>query len=252
VSIPFDPQLVTAFILALVRASAWLFVAPPFNTRLVPIPVKAGLAAALALSVAPHAANGAELSLDTGPFVTAIVVQALVGFSMGMIMLVLFQAVQAAGALVDTFAGFSLAAVYDPTSDTTNSVFGRMYSLLATTLLFATGGHHLLVRGFFGSFDVIPAGAADPGLISRVLTTGADDFLLAAIEIAGPVIACLFISELSMGLVARAAPSLNVFSLAFPIRVGVTLLVVALAIPLIGPAVHNLVERSMNVVVGGG
>jgi flagellar biosynthetic protein FliR len=109
----------------------------------------------------------------------------------------------------------------------------------------------LLVRGFFESFDVVPAGGADPGLISRVLTTGADDFLLAALEIAGPVIACLFISELAMGLVARAAPSLNVFSLAFPVRVVVALIVVALAIPLIGPAVDNLLRQSLHSVLGG-
>jgi flagellar biosynthetic protein FliR len=250
VTIPFDPLLVTGFVLALVRASAWLFIAPPFNTRLVPIPVKAGLAASLALAAAPHAAGSGTLSLETGPFITALITQALVGVSMGMIMLILFQAVQAAGALIDTFAGYSLAAVYDPTADTTNSVFGRMYSLLAMTLLFTTGGHHLLVKGFFGSFDVVPAGAADPGLVSRVLTTGADDFLLAALEIAGPVIACLFISELSMGLVARAAPSLNVFSLAFPVRVVVTLIVVAIAIPLVGPAVNNLLRESLSSVLG--
>jgi flagellar biosynthetic protein FliR len=252
VTIPFDPLLVTGFVLALVRASAWLFIAPPFNTRLVPIPVKAGLAAALALAAAPTAAAGGELSLETGAFISALITQVFVGLSMGMIMLIMFQAVQAAGALVDTFAGYSLAAVYDPTADTTNSVFGRMYSLLAVTLLFASGGHHLLVKGFFGSFKVIPAGAADPGLVSRVLTTGADDFLLAAIEIAGPVIACLFIAELSMGLVARAAPSLNVFSLAFPVRVVVTLIVVAIAIPLVGPAVNNLLRESLSSVLGGG
>ncbi len=248
--VPFDPMLVTGFVLALVRASAWLFVAPPFNTRMVPIPVKAGIAASFALAAAPHAKESGQLSLETGAFVTALVTQALIGFSMGMIMLVLFQAVQAAGALIDTFAGYSLAAVYDPTSDTTNSVFGRMYSLLAMTLLFVSGGHLLMVEGFFKSFEVIPAGANDPGLMARVLTTGADDFLLAAIEIAGPVVACLFISELSMGLVARAAPSLNVFSLAFPVRVFVTLVVVAIAIPLLGPAVQNLIRQGLAPVLG--
>lgn len=249
-TIPFDPLVVTGFVLALVRASAWLFIAPPFNTRMVPMSVKAGLAASLALAAAPQAAASGELSLETGPFISALITQVFVGFSMGMIMLILFQAVQAAGALVDTFAGYSLAAVYDPTADTTNSVFGRMYSLLATTLLFASGGHHLLVKGFFGSFEVVPAGAADPGLIARVLTTGADDFLLAAIEIAGPVIACLFIAELSMGLVARAAPSLNVFSLAFPVRVVVTLVTVAIAIPLVGPAVNNLLREALRPMLG--
>ncbi len=249
-TIGFDPVLVAGFVLALVRASAWLLIAPPFNTRMIPMSVKAGLAAALALAAAPTAAQG-DLSLETGPFVGALLTQALIGLSMGMVMLVLFHAVQAAGSLIDTFAGFSLAATYDPNADTSNSIFGRIYSLLAVTLLFATGGHHLLVRGFFGSFEAIPAGSFDPGVIARVLTTSADDFLLAALEIAGPVIACLFISELSMGLLARAAPSLNVFALAFPVRVVVTLIVVALALPLLGPAVTNLVSDALRSAFGG-
>jgi flagellar biosynthetic protein FliR len=250
VTIPFDPLVVSGFVLALVRASAWLFIAPPFNTRMVPISVKAGFAAALALAAAPQVAASESLSLETGPFVGALVTQAFVGFAMGMVMLLLFQAVQTAGALIDVFAGYSLAAVYDPTADTTNSVFGRVYSLVATTLLFVSGGHHLLVRGFFGSFDAIPAGAPDPAVFARVLTSNADDFLLAALEIAGPVIACLFVAELSMGLLARAAPSLNVFALAFPVRVVVTLVVVALALPLLAPAVTNLVRDSVRSVLG--
>ena len=62
-------------------------------------------------------------------------------------------------------------------------------------------------------------------------------FLVAAIEIAGPVLGCLFLAEITLGLLARAAPNLNVFALAFPLRVIVALIVVALACPLIAPAV---------------
>ena len=60
----------------------------------------------------------------------------------------------------------------------------------------------------------------------------------------------LFVAELAMGLMSRAAPSLNVFSLAFPVRVGVTLLVVALALPLLAPAVSNLLHDASRALVG--
>ena len=61
----FDPVLLTAFALALVRAAAWLFVSPPFNTRMIPTSVKAGIAAALALAATPHLV-GPDIPLDTG------------------------------------------------------------------------------------------------------------------------------------------------------------------------------------------
>ncbi|HEY3832697.1 MAG TPA: flagellar biosynthetic protein FliR [Acidimicrobiia bacterium] len=248
-TIPIDATAVTAFILALVRASVFIVIAPPFNTKSIPVSVKAGLAAALSLAAVSQIPP-ASLSLDVAPFAAAIVTQALVGLVMGTIMMMVMSAVQSAGSLIDVFAGFSIAAIYDPLSDNTASIFGRFYQLIAVTLIFATNAHLLIVEGFFQSFRVIPANAYQPSVIARILTLNMGQVFVAALEIAGPVVACLFLAELTMGLVARAAPSLNVFSLAFPVRVGVTLLVVALAIPLLSPAVSNLVDLGIRSFLG--
>jgi flagellar biosynthetic protein FliR len=241
----FDPVLVTAFALALVRATAWLFVSPPFNTRMVPTAVKAGLAAALALAAAPHVKDS-HVSLGTAPFIGALVTQAVVGVALGMLTLLLVNAISTAGSLVDIFAGYSLAAVYDPLSDHQAAIFGRFYQLLAATLLFATNGHLVLVNGFFRSFDAIPVSGLAAGDMASVLTKNLGVFFVAAIEVAGPVLACLFLSELTLGLLAKAAPSLNVFSLAFPLRIVVALLLVAIALPLVTPALTNLVHSSVS------
>ena len=248
-TIPVDAVAITAFILALVRAGVFLTFAPPFNTKSIQVTVKAGLAAALSLS-AINQFPKTSLSLDVGPFAAAVVTQALVGLVMGVIMMMVMSAVQSAGSLIDVFAGFSIGQLYDPLSENTASIFGRFYQLIATTLIFATNGHLLIVRGFFESFRVIPPNAYQPGVIARILTLNMGQLFLAALEIAGPVVACLFLAELTMGLVARAAPSLNVFALAFPVRVGVTLLVVALAIPLLSPAVTNLIDLGIRSFLG--
>ncbi|HEY1741298.1 MAG TPA: flagellar biosynthetic protein FliR [Acidimicrobiia bacterium] len=248
-TIPIDAAAVTAFILALVRASVFIVIAPPFNTKSIPVSVKAGLAAALSLAAVGQI-PASSLSLDVGPFSAAIVTQALVGLVMGTIMMMVMSAVQSAGSLIDVFAGFSIAAIYDPLSDNTASIFGRYYQLIATTLIFATNAHLLIVEGFFQSFRVIPANAYQPNVIARILTLNMGQVFVATLEIAGPVVACLFLTELTMGLVARAAPSLNVFSLAFPVRVGVTVIVVALAIPLLSPAVSNLVDLGIRSFLG--
>ncbi len=241
----FDPVTFTAFALALVRATAWIFVSPPFNTRVVPTAVKAGLAAALALAAAPNV-KADDVSLATAPFFGALVANALVGVSLGLLTLFLVSAIQTAGSIVDLFAGFSLAAVYDPISDHSAAIFGRFYQLVGATLLFATNGHLVLVNGFFRSFDAIGPNGLAAGDIADVLTKNLGVFFIAAIEVAGPVIACLFLSELTMGLLARAAPSLNVFSLAFPLRIVVALLLVALALPLITPALDNLIHSAVS------
>jgi flagellar biosynthetic protein FliR len=244
VTVLVDPALLAGFALALVRASAWLFVAPPFNTRIVPLPVKAGVAASFALVAAPRLGDAA-LDLSTGGFIGALVVQVFVGVALGMVTMLMFTAVQAAGSIIDVFAGFHFASMLDPFSEAGTSLFGRFYQLVAVTLLFATNAHLLLVRGFLQSFEAIPVSGSLTGQLAHLLTENVGRFFVAALEIAGPVAACLFVAELTMGLLARAAPSLNVFALAFPLRIGVTLVVTAIALPLLGPAVVNLVHRGI-------
>lgn len=241
----FDATTLVAFALVLVRASVFVFIAPPFNTPAIPVAVKAGFAAAVSIAIAPTV-HVAAASTDTGPFFGALITQAVVGLAMALTMVLLLSAVQSAGAIVDVFAGYSLAQLYDPLAQNQTSLFGRFYQLLATTILFASNGHLLIARGFIASFDAVPAGAYDPGTMARMMTLSFGRLFVAALEIAGPVVACLFLAELAMGLLARAAPSLNVFSLAFPVRVGVSLLVVALALPLVAPAVENLVHEGVR------
>ena len=243
-TIPINPVVISAFVLALVRAAAWLFISPPFNTRMIPMTVKAGVAAALALGATSHITNPV-LPNDTGAFIAALLVQALVGFTLGMFTMLLVNALQAAGQFVDLFAGFSLSTIYDPFNNAQAAVFGRFYQLLATTLLFTTNAYLILVNGFFRSFEVVPAGGLSLDTVSSMLTRNLGEFLVAAIEISGPILACLFLAELTLGLLARAAPNLNVFTLAFPLRVVIALILVAVALPLVSPALGNLVRDAV-------
>jgi len=82
VKFSFDPLVLTAFALTLVRATAWLFVSPPFNTRMIPITVKVGVSASLALAAAPIVAKQ-PLPVETTDFLGALLTQALVGFALG-------------------------------------------------------------------------------------------------------------------------------------------------------------------------
>jgi len=245
VTFQFNPIVLTAFLLALVRAAAWVFVSPPFNTRMIPVTVKAGLAASLALAATPHIEK-AGVPLDTPGFLGALITQLVIGIALGLFTVMLVNALQAAGAFVDLFAGFSLAAIYDPINQSQVAIFGRFYELLAVTLLFTTNAYLILVNGWFRSFEVVPAKGLGLQGIAAILTKNLGEFLIAAVEVAAPVLGCLFLAEITLGLLSRAAPSLNVFSLAFPLRVIVALIVVAIALPLVGPAIGNLVHDAVT------
>lgn len=239
--------LLVGFLLAMVRNVAWLFVAPPFNTRALPSAVRVGLAVALAVPVAPRLADSAP-ALTVPALLGAAVLQVLAGVGLGFVTLLLFSAVQAAGDLIDLFGGFSLAMGFDPLSMQQNSVFGRLNSLLAITLLFALDGHLLVVSGFLSSYEALPLDASvSLADLARTVTAGIGQFFLAALQIAAPLIGVLFLVDVGLGLLTRVAPALNAFALGFPAKILVTLLLVGATLPLLPGAVEAVIE----LVLGG-
>lgn len=247
-SLPFDAALVSAFFLAMLRAAGWLFATPPFSNRQIPPRVKAGLAGGLALASAPMIANPPQFG--SVAFINSAFLQIVIGLAMGILTQVLFSVFEAAGQLIDVFAGYSIAMLYDPMSETQSTVFGRLYSLLAVTLFFVTGACNLMVHGFINSFKAIPANGMRIESFEDVLVNALGKFLVAAIEIAAPVLITLFLAELVLGILSKAAPSLNVFAVGFPLRVIVALASITIAIPLILPAASNIAGEIVHNMTG--
>jgi flagellar biosynthetic protein FliR len=243
VSLDVPAELVVAYLLALVRASAWVAVVPPFGTRTIPTTVKTGLAMALAFAVAPKLTDSTP-PLETAPLISAITIQAATGLCLGLVTLILFSAVRAAGDLIDTFGGLALTAAFDPLSMQQNSVFGRFHNLLAITLLFATNAHLVLVRGLLASYQAVPASTTQPlEALSRLIIHDVGTFFIAALQIAGPLLAVIVLTDVGLGLLTKAAPTLNVFSLGFPLKILVTLLLVGSTFLALPHAVSNLMEK---------
>jgi flagellar biosynthetic protein FliR len=241
-------------LLGVVRSATWLIISPPFSTRMIPGRVKAVIAVALALPVAPRlSADLPELAVPA--LVGAVVLQVVTGAALGFLTYLVFAAVQAAGDLIDLFGGFALSAVYDPLSMSQNSVFGRIHQLLALTLLFATNAHLMIIRGFLTSYDAIPVTEGiDIDRLGPALVTGVGSFFLSALEIAAPLVAVLFLADVGLGLLTRVSPQLNAFSLGFPIKILVTLALIGFTFPLLPGVVENLAEvgtRAVVAVAGG-
>jgi flagellar biosynthetic protein FliR len=241
-------------LLGAVRAAAWLLISPPFSTRAIPGTVKGVLAVALALPVAPRLTTDLP-GLSVPALIAAVVLQAFTGAALGFLTYLAFAAVQAAGDLIDLFGGFSVAAGYDPLSMSQNSVFGRMHQLLALTLLFATNAHLLVIRGFLTSYDALPVTRAlDLDKLQAGLLTGIGEFFVSALEIAAPLVGVLFLADVGLGLLTRASPQLNAFSLGFPIKIFITLALIGFTFGLLPAVVENVADagtRAVLAVVGG-
>ena len=236
-----------AFLLAVVRAGAWVAVAPPFNHRSIPVTVRAVIAASLALAMVPVLQPQiAGTTFDTPTLLGALTVQALAGIGLGLVVQILLSAVTSAGSLIDLFGGFSISTAYDPNMNAQSAIWGRFYELLALVLLFATGGHILIVHGFLASFDAIPLKAPAIGLLSSTMLSAVTTYFGAALEIAAPLLVVLFLAQVILGLVSRAAPAMNVLSISFPFMILLTILLAGMAIPLLPNSVDSLVHDGLR------
>ncbi|WP_210507480.1 flagellar biosynthetic protein FliR [Naasia sp. SYSU D00057] len=223
-----------ATMLAGVRMIAFLVIAPPFSYNGFPMRIKGMLAIALAMVVAPRVTPG-YAPLDTGPFLLALVAQVVIGGVLGFLVYLVFAAIQSAGALIDLFAGFSMAQAFDPGSFLNGAQFTRLMHLVALALLFTSGGAEMIIGGLVRTFDALPVTGmldmTDPG---AALVGGVTQMFLASVQIAGPILLVLFLADVGLALLTRVAPQMNAFQLGFPLKILITLLlasVVFLALP---------------------
>lgn len=242
--------------LAGVRIAAFLVIAPPFAHGAVPGRVKAMLAVGLGLAVAPRAGRaegaGGSIAAGTGQFLGDLLMQVVIGAALGFLVMVVFSAVQAAGNMIDLFAGFQLAAAFDPMSMSNGAQFSRLYQMTATVLLLVTDAYQLVIGGLMRTFDALPLGLGlDLAKTASAAATGLTDMFVASLQVAGPLIAVLFLADVGLGLLTRVAPALNAFALGFPLKIlmTVTLGVAAyLALPeVVGSLTGDAVETVLKV-----
>ncbi len=243
--------------LAGVRLAAFLVIAPPFHISSFPGPVKVALALGIAVAAGPRVAEssqlieGSMLAGNGGMFLGTLVVQAVVGLALGFLVRLVISAVQAAGGLIDLFGGFQLASAYDPVSGSQGAVFSRFYYMAALALLFASDAHQIVVHGIVRSFDAIPLGAGlNLEVLANLMSGGLSDLMVAALQIAGPLLVVLFLADVGLGLLTRVAPALNAFALGFPLKILITLALGSVAFLALPQIMATLTDRAFALVTG--
>ncbi|MEZ5321042.1 MAG: flagellar biosynthetic protein FliR [Microthrixaceae bacterium] len=241
----FDPYYLVAFLFGTVRCAAWLVITPPFQGA-VPARVRGGLAVALGLAMAPRLKQQGIGDLGSWSLILGVFHQALIGLSLGLLVFVLFQAFAGAGAMIDYFAGLTAGNIYDPLSASANGPVSRLYQLIGTTVIFLTNGHLVILGGLSRSFDLSFANGFHIDRLGVLLTRDVLTYLTAALQIAAPILAALFVTELLLGLATRAAPKLNIMILGFGVKSLVTFMLLGAALPLVAYVSISLVRNAMD------
>lgn len=240
-----NPAILIGFCFALARTSSWAIVCPPFNSKAIPVRIRVGFAVAISFVIAERLAP-ADVDLSITSLVGGLLRQALAGIAVGMLVLILFSAIQAAGELIDLQVGFSLGGVMDPMSGNMAAPIGRLHQLLAIAILFSINGHVLVVRGFLRSVDASPTATLDLGELAQQAVRMVSMMTAAAIEIALPVLAALFATEVVLGLLGKAAPQLNVLVLGFALKSLVAFTLLGTTLVLLPETASSLLGKAVR------
>jgi flagellar biosynthetic protein FliR len=233
------------FALLLVRPSLVVATAPPFGAIYTSARVKVGLSMILAFLLMPVVPMPRGLLAAD---LTAVVArEAIIGLALGMSVRLLLAGVELAGHLSAAQLGFSYAATVDPQSGARNNVLGAFFGSLAMLVFLLVNGHHRIVRGLAESYTALPMGFGhvDPQLASVVARMLGVVFVV-GVQLAAPVVIVLLVVELALGLLSRAAPSLNLMASGFAIRSLVGLAVLSLTLSVIPGVVRGAIPTVME------
>jgi flagellar biosynthetic protein FliR len=215
------------------RLGGLVLIAPMFASRSVPNSLKAGLIVVLTATLFPVALGSASANLRVTP-ATALT-ETVIGLAIGLAVAVIVGAAEAMGDLAAIQMGLSGAAALDPLSNNSVPVLGTFASLFAMTLLLSVDGHLMMIQAVADSLSFLPVGGAlelEAGL-ATMISWGSTLFMLAT-RFAAPIIAAVLLANVALAVLSRAAPALNILSVAFPIQIGLGLFALAGSIPLIG------------------
>lgn len=222
----------------LVRPGALIMSTPLFGTPFAPAPVRLGLTVLLALVAAPVVGVPAG-AVDQA--LTWVVAREMgIGLALGLAVRVIVAIAEGAGQLTGYQVGLSYGAMLDPQSGVRNSTLAVLYTNLTLVLCLLAGVHHEVFRALLASYGALPIGIGGvDSTVGVVVARLLGMVFVGALRLAAPVIAVLIVVEVMMGLMSRAAPSLNLLVIGAPLRLPVGLLVVAASLV----ALPSLIRR---------
>lgn len=234
------------FLVVFARVVALVEVAPLLSSDAIPQIAKLGLAMFVSTAVLPWVAEqGYAIPASFPLYFLLVVGEVLIGIILGFFLNLIFAVFQSAGQFFSVQMGFGASEVFDPLAQEEVPLMGQFLNIVGMfTFLVIAGTQKLLLVGVYHSFRSIRAIdlAAGRAALFPMLARSLGELFVNALTISFPILGTLLLISVAMGLMAKAAPQMNLLIMGFPISIGVALIVLALSMPLLVGAFSRLLE----------
>lgn len=229
------------FFLAFTRIMAVMIHVPALGGQTIPNQVRIGLGFVLALVLIPwqplpESAEALGLIAYAISLGKEILIGTLIGYSADLA----FAAIQMAGAAMSMGSGFESSRIFNPSMGEAGSAYDQIFVMTAMVIFLMIDGHHLVIAALARTFELLPLNGTLPfgGLESVMRATS--NFIAAGIHLALPVMTALILTDLTLGLLARVAPQVQVYFLGLPVKVVVSLLAMSVVFASLLPYLSSM------------
>jgi flagellar biosynthetic protein FliR len=240
-----------AFLFPLVRILAWLSADPLLGNSAAPVTIRVALGFVLTVAIAPVLPPPPQVAVLSVDGLLILAQQIVVGLALGFSLRIVFAAVEFAGQFMGLQMGLSFATFYDPVNGAQTPVVAQFMVLTTVLMLFAMNGHYLVLEAVVHSFTGIPM-AATPFTgydFSAIVRWGGTIFMV-GLQIALPVTAALLCTNLTIGMMTRAAPQLNILAIGFPLTLGMGFLMLYFTLDYLSPILRRLWDMALQTGIG--
>lgn len=221
---------VFAFMIAFTRIGTAMMIMPGVGDSFTPANIRLYIALGLSVVMAPVIQPFMPSPLPALPVICMLIgMEFIVGLFVGSIARILISALDTAGMIISLMSGFANAQVFNPAMATQGSIVGAFLSVTGVVLLFALNLHHLLIYGLVESYHLFPLGGIpDSGGMAELMTRAVSSAFYVGFQIAMPFVIIALLVYIGMGVLARVMPQIQVFILALPLQILLSLITLSL------------------------
>ena len=257
----FTPDMAALWLLFLLRTLGFVAVVPFISARNTPIQFRIFLVFLLtSISFAAFSPLAASPGAAPARFIPAAVNELMLGLALGFLVGLIFVTFQFAGQFIGYQMGFAIVNVLDPQSQEQVSIIGQFLFAVSTLAFFALNLHHDLLGVWYASYELAPPGHWSFAGLGGTTLLGAQEapvwmvwlgatmlqMMWLALKIALPLLAFLMLTDLSLGIIARVMPQLNVFIVGIPLKIAMGLFFLSVLLLQFDPVVRLATNRFIN------
>lgn len=233
------------FLIVIIRISGIFVFSPLFSSQNVPPVMKIGLTFTFGFLLTMSLPGG--IIIPEQSLVLLILREFMIGLIIGFIAYVFLTSFYVLGQVVDMKIGFGMANVFDPQNKIQVPLMGNVYYMLAFLFLLMINGHHIIIQALIDSYKFIPIGTFNysEDVLNIIVNSLVQAFDI-GFRLSFPIVAIIFLTDVVLGIMAKAIPQMNVFVVGMPLKVFIGLIVIMLTMPIFYASVSGIFDLIVN------